>query len=51
MKKPNHILLGFIGYILSICVAPPLWIEGYWILGSVSFISGLAVIDYNRGGN
>jgi hypothetical protein len=45
-----NILLGFIGYALTICVAPPLFIEGYYVLATISFITGIAVIDYNRGG-
>jgi len=45
-----NILLGFIGYALAVCVAPPLFIEGYYVLGIISFIAGIAVIDYNRGG-
>jgi len=49
MKKYN-IPLGFIGYILIVCVAPALFIESHYILALVSFVSGLAVIDYNRGG-
>jgi hypothetical protein len=49
MRKYN-ILLGFVGYILTVCVAPPLFIEGHYVLGVVSMIAGIAVIDYNRGG-
>jgi hypothetical protein len=49
MKKYN-ILLGFIGYILSIGAAPPLFIEGHYVLGALSLIAGVAVIDYNRDG-
>jgi len=51
MKKPNHFFLGFLGYGLTVCAAPPLFIEGYWILGALSMIGGLAIIDWNRNGN
>ena len=51
MNTSNYIVLGFLGYTLTTCVAPALFIEGYWVLGSLSVIAGLAVIDYNRGGN
>jgi multisubunit Na+/H+ antiporter MnhF subunit len=50
MKKYN-VLLGIIGYILTVCVAPALFIEKHYILALISFIGGIAVIDYNRGGN
>lgn len=48
--KLMNIVLGFIGWILAVCVAAPLFIEGYYILGTVSFLSGMAVINYNRRG-
>jgi hypothetical protein len=50
MRKYN-ILLGFIGYMLTAGVAPVLFIEGRYLLGILSMIAGLAVIDYNRGGS
>jgi hypothetical protein len=45
------ITLGFLGYVLTTCVGPFLFIKGYWALGLLSVIAGLAVIDYNRGNN
>jgi hypothetical protein len=51
MKKPNNYLLGFIGYTLTMLLAPPLMICGYYIFGIISFMGGLWVIDWNRGGN
>jgi len=45
------IILGFLGYVLTTCGSLFLFIEGHWALGLLSVIAGLAVIDYNRGGN
>jgi hypothetical protein len=49
MRKYN-ILLGFVGYMLTVGAAPALFIEGHYVLGAIAMIAGLAVIDYNRGG-
>ena len=52
MKKYNiGGLLGFIGYGMTVCAAPALFIESHYILAILSFVGGLAVIDYNRKGN
>ena len=50
MKK-NNSLLGLIGGILTIAIAPGLAIAGMYVIALISFIMGLAIIDYNRGGN
>lgn len=50
MRKYN-ILLGFVGGVLSMAIAPGLMCGGFYVLGCISFLVGLAIIDYNRGGN
>jgi len=47
----KNVILGFTGYILTVGVAPVLFIEQYYFLGVVSMILGIGIIDYNRSGN
>jgi hypothetical protein len=47
MKKYN-MLLGIIGGILTIAIAPGLFVGGYYLFAIISFIVGLTIIDYNR---
>ena len=50
MKK-NNMLLGVIGGILTMAFAPGLAIGGYYLFAIISFIVGIAIIDYNRRNN
>jgi len=43
-----YYLKGTIGYLLTICISIPLFIEGYYILGAISMIGGLVIIDSNN---
>ena len=49
MKKYN-LLLGLIGGILTIAIAPGLALSGMYIFSAICFVGGLTIIDYNRGG-
>ena len=50
MKRPN-IVLGLIGGLVSLCVAPALAINGMYILGILTLVAGVTIIDWNRQGN
>ena len=50
MKRPN-ILIGLIGGIATIAIAPGLAIAGYHITAGILFITVIALIDWNRNGN
>jgi hypothetical protein len=50
MKK-NNMLLGVIGGILTMAFASGLAIGGYYLFAIISFILGIAIIDYNQRNN
>ena len=47
MKKYN-LALGLIGGTLTVCIAPGLICAGYYLLGALTFLVGMWIIDYNR---
>lgn len=49
MKKPS-ILIGLTGGIMTMAVAPGLACGEYYISSALVFLFGLAIIDWNRGG-
>ena len=47
MKKYN-LALGLIGGSLTMAIAPGLICAGHWVLGGLTFLVGMWIIDYNR---
>lgn len=49
MRKHN-LILGLVGGILTMVIAPGFVMAGMYVFALICFITGLAIIDYNRGG-